>query len=411
MSNASNCFAFYRHLLDVAPDELGERRAIALEPRDVERKRLLGLERGVELAGDVTAKFLDPLDVLFRARRMLRSLVELPNLDFHVPDQLVQAVRLDHRVLDGGLLALERLHLLADVLGQGVERRHPLLGRPAHLLKGRERAEFLFDFLDRGGDERGLLANVARGLAEPGEILGELTGRPAELLDVGRDGARALGRLPHVDDRLPELLAQLFQQFLILLERVEAVTRLQRQRRQALDVLAMFLQLAVRGHELLGVALRADDGTAERRHFLVERLDGRDLPVDLREVGRDLVEPRADFRRLLVYLLERFRRLGQPRALELYLAEHRAERAALFARRVDERQELVALLPHLALSSPTELLDGIQHGNPFPASGDTRIRRFALRVSAGACKILSRGDVKNSTGGHGCPSVCAPRQT
>ena len=168
-------------------------------------------------------------------------------------------------MFDGVLLVLERLDLLGDVLGERVERRHPLFRRLAHLLELGERAEPLLDVLDHLDGRVGLVVRLAREILELAVVLGELAGHRAELLEVGLQPLGALVRRLDLGLRLAQLLAELVERGLVLLQRLEAGARLQRLRRQALERLLVLLQLAVgRGEPrrlLLGLCDRRRSAT------------------------------------------------------------------------------------------------------------------------------------------------------
>ena len=137
------------------------------------RELVLRLRGRIELARGLGRELLHAREVLFGARDLLVAFVQLRDLRVHRPHQLVQAVGFDDGVVDRVLLALERLGLVRDVLGQRVERREPLLGVLAELVQLRERAHALFDVLHRFHRGAAVFARLARHLADAGVVLAE----------------------------------------------------------------------------------------------------------------------------------------------------------------------------------------------------------------------------------------------
>ena len=128
-------------------------------------------------------------------RRLLHALVQLADLHVHRPDHLVHAVGLDDGVLDGLLLAFERLGFVRDVLGERVERREPLFGALAQLVEPRQRSELVLDLLDRRHRRGRVFARFARGLADLGVVLRERRRRRADLIELALERAGLPQRL------------------------------------------------------------------------------------------------------------------------------------------------------------------------------------------------------------------------
>ena len=143
-----------RQPLDRRAEVLGEHAAFLVEPRVLARE-LLARRRGRRQLGmRFFGQLLHARHRVFRARHLLAALVELGDLHVHRPHHFVEAVGLDDGALDGVLLGLERLGLLRDVFGQGVERRETLFRVLAELLELHQRPELLLDFLHRLGRRR-----------------------------------------------------------------------------------------------------------------------------------------------------------------------------------------------------------------------------------------------------------------
>ena len=91
--------------------------------------------------------------------------------------------------------------------------------------------------------------------------------------------------------------------------------RLQGLRRQLLDGVAVLLQLAIGGDQLLsrllGLANRAD----QRLNSGLDLLEALGLPVDRAQPRRQLIEPRRRPRRLFVHVLQGLPHLCELRAL------------------------------------------------------------------------------------------------
>ena len=353
--------ALDRELVAVGADEVGQRRAVLFELAEIPRERVARLCPQVPLRRHFARELLDAIDQLLGPRRLARSLVQLVDLDLHRPDHLVQPVGLDDGVLDGVLLVVERLDLLRDVLGERVERRHPLLGRLAHLLELGERAEALLDVLDHLDGRVRLVVRFAGEVLELGVVLRELAGHRAELVEVGLEGFGPLVRRLDLGLRLAEMLAEIVERRLVFLERVEAGACLERLRRQALERLLVLLQLAVRRGEPGGLLLGVTDGIGERLDAGVDRLElGGALRGLLQPVG-DLVEARVRLTRLLLDFLQRLAGRGELRAVQLHLREHGAQRRALFLRGRNQRLQFVSLL----LAGRAALLECVEH-RPTP---------------------------------------------
>jgi len=98
----------------------------------------------------------------------------------------VQAVGLDDGVLDGVFLILERLDLLCDVLGQRVQRRHPLFGGlaqlPGAVPADRDASRRLFIHQSTGRVR--LVVRGARDVLQLRIVLRQLAGHRAELIEI-----------------------------------------------------------------------------------------------------------------------------------------------------------------------------------------------------------------------------------
>ena len=115
---------------------------------------LLRLGGQLELGACVLGDFLDAPDRFFRPGRLLHPLVDLADLHVHGPDDFVHAIGLNDGVLDSLLLALDRLALARDVLGECVERAEALFDPAAQLLQLAQGVQLrldLFHHRDRGG--------------------------------------------------------------------------------------------------------------------------------------------------------------------------------------------------------------------------------------------------------------------
>ena len=305
---------------------------------------LLRLGRRLQLDAGFLGDLLDPADRFFRLRRLLHALGELGDLDVHRPDHLVDAVRLDDGVLDRLLLALDRLALAGDVLGERVERGQPLLGAAAEVLQLRERAELRFDFLDHRHRRRRCVARLARGVAQLGVVLGQRRRRLANLLQLALQHAGLADRLLRFHVRGAQLRAQFFECRPLLLERLDRRLRLQRLRRQLQHRLAMLLQLAVRSNRPLGRLLGLLRGRPQRLDARVEVRDLLRSIVEAVEPLLDAVEPRCHRRGHLHRLLHRVRERRQLGAARGERRQHRADRAAFLAGGRDQQFELGRLL-------------------------------------------------------------------
>ena len=167
-------FPFRRQTLQVPAHEVAQLRPILFELRHVLGKVCPTLERRLELRAAFLSDLLDPLNDLVSLRGLPRPLVELRDLNIHVPDHLIESVRLDHRMLDRMLLVVEHADLLRDVLRERVQRRQPLFGALAQLVQRGERNELLFDVLDRLGRRVCIFARLAQAFFELAMLLGQL---------------------------------------------------------------------------------------------------------------------------------------------------------------------------------------------------------------------------------------------
>ncbi len=231
---------------------------------------------------------------VFGEGHLLAAFVQLANLHVHRPDHLVEAIAFDHGALDRVLLRLEGLGLLRHVLGERVQRCEALFRVLAQLLQLHQRAEFLFDFLDRLGGRGRIVLGLARGFANARELGGQLRADGANRIELALERADGVDRLDDFDRRRLQLRAQIVELRAFLAQRFNRRLVLERLRCQLIHRQAVFLQLAVRRRDLLGDALRFVD--------LVQH--GGDALLDLLEaLGAILVA--ADFLSEVVELLER----------------------------------------------------------------------------------------------------------
>src|SRR5438128_497544 len=79
------------------------------------------------------------------------------------------------------------------------------------------------------------------------------------------------------------------------------------------------------------------------------------------EALADVVEPRGDGGRFFGDVLERFAERGELGAARGERGQHGADGAALFARRGDERLQLICLLLDELASAAGDVLEGVQH--------------------------------------------------
>ncbi len=157
-------------LLHPAANQLGQRAAVALEARNLAREVFPGPGRFFELSGRVGREALHPAEHLLGPSDLFAALIEPADLRFHRPDHLVQPLGLDDRVIHGVLLAFERLHLVADVLGKLVERGEPLVGGLAERLQLGDGAQALLHFGDRlqrcGRTDAGVVGSLVQPAVE-----------------------------------------------------------------------------------------------------------------------------------------------------------------------------------------------------------------------------------------------------
>src|SRR5205814_450803 len=293
------------------------------------------------------------------ARHLLHAFVQLRDLDVHRPDHLVDAIRLHDRVLDGLLLAVERLRLVRDVLGERVERREPLLGVLAQLVQPRERTELRLDFLHRRHRGGRVFTRLARDLADLRVILGERRRALADVIELALERARLREGLLHLAVGLLQLAAELVERRSLLLLRFERRLRAERLRREVLHRLAVLLQLAVRPERLLRRLLRLPGRLLQPFDAPIDLLELAGPLVERREPLRDLVEHRGDAARLLGHLLERLPERRELRAAGGQRGQHGADGAALLARGRNQPFQLVALLLYELALAAGHVLEGV----------------------------------------------------
>ena len=173
-----------RELLDVRAHHVHERATVLLHPRRLAVELVAHLRGCLEPGAGFLDNLLDPRHRLLAARGLFHALVQVADLDVHVPDHLVQAVRLHDRAIDRVPLPFQRLGLLSDVLGQRVERAKLLIGRLAQFLELHERPEPLLEVLDRLDGRCRILARLPRGHAKLGDVLRQLACRAAHLVEI-----------------------------------------------------------------------------------------------------------------------------------------------------------------------------------------------------------------------------------
>ena len=207
-------------------------------------------------------------------------------------------------MLDGVLLALERLGLVGNVLGERVQRCQSLFGALAQLVQPRKRSKLVLHFLD-GRHRRGrVLARGARSVADLVVILRQRRGNEPDLIEVGPERRRVGNRLLHVVLGLAKLGAHLFEGGAFLLQRVDRRLRLQRLGREMLHRLAVLLQLAVRTDGFLRRLLRLSGGFLQRLDALVDFGQLLGAIVERRKPRCDVIEPRGDAGRRVGHLFE-----------------------------------------------------------------------------------------------------------
>jgi hypothetical protein len=213
---------------DLAPHRIEEAGCIARQLQRLSLRFLPRLRCRLELRAALLRELLDAGDGLLGFRGLLQPVVQLSKLHVHRPDHLVHAVRLDDRVLDRVLLALERLRFEGDVLGERVEPGKAFLGALTQLMELCERAELLLNLFN-GVHRRGrLLARFARHLADPVVVLGERGGARTDLIELAFDRADVGERLGHLGLSLAQLAAKIVERAVLFPERIEARLRLQR---------------------------------------------------------------------------------------------------------------------------------------------------------------------------------------
>ena len=183
-----------RESLDRGLQILRQRTAVLVEPDELARELFARGRRRRQLRGGLLRQLLHPLDGFFGARHLLGAFVELGNLHVHRPHHFVQAIGFDDGAFDGVLLGFERLRLLRDVFGQGIERGETLFGILAELLQLHERTEFLFDLLDRFSRGGRIVPGLARGFTNARELLRQLRADRAHGVEFTLQARDALDR-------------------------------------------------------------------------------------------------------------------------------------------------------------------------------------------------------------------------
>ena len=257
---------------------------------------LVQLRGGVHPLRGVGRELVDAADGLFGFRRLLHPFVQLGDLHVHGPDHLVDAIGLHHGVLDRLLLALERLRLARDVLGERVQSGEALFGALAQLVQLRERHQLLLDLLDGRHGRRRVLARFARGFTDLAVVLRQRRGGRADLIELALERARLGGRLLDFGFGVAQVAAKLFEHGAFLLEGVERGLRLQRLRGEVLHGLAMLLELAVRADRLLRRQLGLFRRVLQRLNALVDLLELPRAVVEHADSLRELVELRRGAR-------------------------------------------------------------------------------------------------------------------
>ena len=341
-----------------------QRAAVLFEPARFTRQVVARLRDRFDRGIGLLHHGLDSADRLLAAPRVFQAFVQPVDLDVHVPDHLVETVGFDDRALDRMLLALERLGLLGDMLGERVEAGEFLLRRLAQLLELHQRAEFLLDLLDglRGGDR--ILARFPGHVAQPGAVLVELTGGAAYLIELGSDRCGLLDGGLDVQLRVAQLLPQILERGALPLERFDAGAGLDRLRRQLLHRLPVILQLAVRREQLLGRPLCLRRRIEQHLDAHVDLRKRSDPFLEALDALIDLRNPPGGGVGLCVHLVERLAHLRQPRTAHRDLGQHRVERASFFFGGRDQGLEILGLFLRL---TARQAFERIEHGRVLPA--------------------------------------------
>ena len=143
------------------------------------------------------------------------------------------------------LLVFERLDFLIDVLGERVERGHPLLGGLADLLQFRKGAKLHFHLLHDLSSGSCLLLARPRKVAQPPKLAGQLRRLAPDLIELLADDVSFLARGADVGLRALQCLAQRAKALLILLQGLQAASSGQRLLGKGFDGLPVATELAV----------------------------------------------------------------------------------------------------------------------------------------------------------------------
>ncbi len=361
-----------RQPLDRRPEVLGQHAAFLVEPGELARELLARRGGRRQFGMRLFGQLLHARHGVFGPRHLLAALVELGDLHVHRPHHLVEAVGLDDGALDGVLLGLERLGLLRDVLGEGVERGETLFGVLAELLELHQRPELLLDFLHRLGRRRRIFPGLARGLADALELVGQLAADGADGVELALERRHAFHRLRDFRGGRPQQHAQVVVGRLLFSECFNRGLGFERLRRQLVHGQPMLLQVAVRRRDLFRHALgfvHLFEQAADPRLDLLEALGALVVPGDLLAELVELFQRELGF---LADLVERLAGLGELRGAARHLREHRAQRRALVARLGDEGLQFVLLLFLVGAGGVAEKC--VKHGAEYIAPVKRRLR-------------------------------------
>ena len=234
------------------------------------------------------------------------------------------------------LLIFERLHFLADVLGERVQRRHAFVRRVHERLQLGERSEALADFLHGLHGVVRIFPRVARQFLHACDFLRQINRSRAQAVELSLEALRTGDGFPQLALRLAKLLAHFSQRRLVLLQGLEAGAHLHGLVRDGLQRLPLLLQLAIGRRQLVVLLFCGRDRLGQGFDPCVERPKLLGPRISLGQPFGDLIQTARGFRRLLFNVLQRFSRVRQLGAMELYLRQHRAQRGPFFLRCRDE---------------------------------------------------------------------------
>ncbi len=315
--------------VDMGANDVGERGARLLELLDLAGELISRAHAGIELGGDVAGDFLDSVDRFLDVVGMPGGVIQLLDLDLHVPDHLVQPVRFDNGALDDVFLVLEHLDLLRHVLGERIQAGQAFLGRAAHLLELRQHAEALLHVADDFRCRSRPLVRLDRALLHLMQSGGDFRRQAPELVDLFLKGGGILCGRGRVFRGLLHVAANLLDRRVLALERLEALAGRCRLRGERVDRLAVLLQPAIGPHQGGGLLLCSGHHVDECADSALDRFQlGRTRLRGLQTV-RNLIDPLVGIRHQLLDVLQRLAGGREFRALQLNLGEHRAERRAL----------------------------------------------------------------------------------